>query len=153
MIEIVVEPKAVYVPLYYQPLYKVAQILLILNYNGGKKKKASISFIHTIAWAMREDDNLEILLQYKKGKRNSLVSWCYEPVLERALIIAFVNNYCERLKTGEIKLTIDGQSIVDKILLHNLFQKERDILSRIGEINPKSIDHNQKWDSTNVHYK
>lgn len=147
MIEIVVEPKDAYIPLYYQPLYKVSQILLILHYNGGEKKISTISFLHTIAWAMREEDNLEILLQYKKGKRDSLVSWCYEPVLERALIIALVNDYCKRLKTGEIQLTIKGQNIVDTILWNYYFEKEREILYRIGFIDPKSIDYDQNWDT------
>jgi hypothetical protein len=146
MIEIVVEPKPIYVPLYYQPLYKVSQILLILYYNVGIKKSASISFLHTIAWAMREEKNLIILLNYKNNQRNNLVGWCYEPIIERALIIAMINDYCERLKDGTIKLKIKGQEVVDLIIFNSLFDEERKILQEIGIIEPNLIDFNQNWE-------
>ena len=147
MIEIIVEPKAIYVPLYYQPLYKVSQILMILDNCGGRNKSASISFLHTIAWAIRDEENLKILLDYKLGNRTTLVGWCYEPELEKALLIAYANEYCELLHNGKIKLRPKGQELVAIINNHILFEKQKKSLEQIGEIKHNSIDHNQNWDT------
>lgn len=138
-IEIVITSNQLYVPLYHLPSYKVAQILMILEYTTNGKKEASIAHLHTIAWAMRDRKYLKILLDYIDGKRDKLVSWCYEPFLQKAIIIALVKGYCIRLENGNIKLTTkstktltSGIDIIQDIEFNYLFQQQRHILSLIG---------------------
>ncbi|SNR15796.1 hypothetical protein [Tenacibaculum jejuense] len=144
MIEIISNPKSVYVPIHLQPVYRVSQILLILNYNTGSSKSATISLLQTIAWAMRDEGNLKILMDYKEEKRHSLVPWCFEPALDRALILALVNQYCERLIGGKIRLTKKGKKLVELVIKDNLFKTQITSLKEIGDVS-KILTEKQTW--------
>jgi hypothetical protein len=144
MIEIIIEPKSVYLPLHLQPIYRVSQILLILNYNTGSSKSATISLLQTIAWSMRDEDNLKILMDYKEEKRHSLVPWCFEPALDKALILALVNGYCERLVGGKIKLTKNGRKLIEIIIKNDLFKIQIASLKKIGDVS-KILNEKQIW--------
>jgi hypothetical protein len=144
MIEIISNPKSVYVPVHLQPVYRVSQILLILNYNTGSSKSATISLLQTIAWAMRDEENFKILMDYKEEKRHSLVPWCFEPALDKALILALVNEYCERLVGGKIKLTKKGKKLIELIIKDNLFKTQITSLKKIGDVS-KKLTENQIW--------
>ncbi|QXP58814.1 hypothetical protein [Olleya sp. HaHaR_3_96] len=144
MIDIIAIPKTVYVPMHLQPIYRVSQILLILNYNTGSSKSATISLLQTIAWSMRDEDNFRILMDYKEEKRHSLVPWCFEPALDKALILALVNGYCERLVGGKIKLTKDGKKLIETIIDNNLFKKQIASLEKIGDVS-KILNEKQIW--------
>lgn len=147
MIQVEIEPKPKHVPLHYQPIYKVSQILLILNYNTGSTKSASISFLHTIAWAMRDKENEKILSELKGGYRRTLVPWCYEPALDKAVIIALVNGYCIRQAGGKIKLAEKGRILLRVIEKHSLFASKINLLKRLGEIPSDLIDSKQSWET------
>ena len=144
MIEIISNPKSVYVPVHLQPVYRVSQILLILNYNTGSSKSATISLLQTIAWAMRDEENFKILMDYKEEKRHSLVPWCFEPALDKALILALVNEYCESLVGGKIKLTKKGKKLIELIIKDNLFKTQITSLKKIGDVS-KKLTENQIW--------
>lgn len=146
MIQIDIKPKAKYLPLQYQPIYKVTQILLILSYCTGNSKSASISLLHTIAWAMRDKENEKILTDFNNGKRKSLVPWCYEPALDKALVIAIVNSYCSRQVGGKIKLAKKGASLVQIIKKENFFKKEIRLLESIGTISETLISTKYHWE-------
>ena len=127
-----------------QPIYRVSQILLILNYNTGTSKSATITLLQTIAWSMRDANNLKILMDYKEEKRHSLVPWCFEPALDKALILALVNGYCERLVGGKIKLTKDGKKLIEIIIKNNLFEIQITSLNKIGDVS-KILNEKQTW--------
>ncbi len=144
MKEIKINPKPVYVPLHLQSTYRVSQILLILNINTGTSKSATISLLQTIAWSMRDKQNMKILIDYKSNLRNTLVPWCFEPALDKALIIALVNEYCTRQVGGKIKLTSKGKKVIDLINENNLFIPQIEILENIGDVS-KIISEKQNW--------
>ena len=60
-------------PLYpsYRPMYKVAQILLILHYNGFAGK-ASLLKLHLITWAFKSIENRQTLLAFISNSNNSI---------------------------------------------------------------------------------
>lgn len=156
-IEITITPNPFYVPLYHQPTYKVAQILMILEYTTDGKREASVAHLHTVAWAMRDKEYFDILMKYISRKREKLVSWCYEPFLQKALIIALVEGYCVRTEKGNIKLTtkykskelFSGLDIIQFIEVNYLFYEQRSVLSRIGnelEIYKTKLSSKQDWE-------
>ncbi|MBE7685491.1 MULTISPECIES: hypothetical protein [Tenacibaculum] len=144
MKETIINPKPVYIPLHLQPIYRVSQILLILYINTGSSKSATISLLQTIAWAMRDEQNMKILIDYKNNLRNTLVPWCFEPALDKALIIALVNDYCIKQIGGKIKLTPKGKKFVELINNNSLFKKQIDLLENIGDVS-KIISEKQNW--------
>ena len=144
MIEINVNPKPIYTPLHLQPIYRVAQVVLILNYTTGSSKSATISMLQTIAWSMRDERNLQVLLDFKDDIRHNLVPWCFEPALDRALIIAIINGYCERLTGGKIKLTKTGKKLIGTIEENDYFQDQINSLKRIGDVS-KLLGYKQNW--------
>lgn len=146
MIEIIIAPKSNYIPLYYQPIYKVAQLLLILDTNSNRRS-ASISFLHTIAWAMRSEENTQLLLDLKNKKREHLVDWSYEPIMGKVISIALINKYCKLLSSnGKIKLTSKGASLIKIIRQANLFEEERNTLNKIGLIDSDLLTPDKEWE-------
>jgi hypothetical protein len=93
---------------------------------------------------MRDEENMKILMDYKNEIRNTLVPWCFEPSLDKALIIALVNNYCIKQVGGKIKLTIKGKKMIEIINKNNLFSKQIQLLEKIGDIS-KIINEKQNW--------
>lgn len=130
-IEIKLVSKSAYVPLIYQPIYKVILILAILTYNA-RSSSATMTLLHFITWAERNKSNEKILLDYTSGKRKHVVPWCFEPALDKAIIIAIINNYCTKLGGGKIKITAKGKKLVKEIELHNLFKNRINALKQIG---------------------
>lgn len=128
MIEISGRPKSSYVPLHLQPIFRVAQLLLILNFNTGKGKSATISLLQTVLWSIRTDKNLKKELNYSK------IPGVFEPALDRVLILAIANGYCSKLKGGKIKITPKGKEIIKIILDNNLFQNQVVKLNEIGDV-------------------
>jgi hypothetical protein len=78
------------IPLFpsYRPMYRIAQILLVLhiNSNGGK---SSLLKLHLFSWAFKSDANLAVLQEYVDSNFNgSRLYFGIEPTLNRALSLA-----------------------------------------------------------------
>ncbi|MCT4618361.1 MAG: hypothetical protein N4A62_03120 [Marinisporobacter sp.] len=145
MIKINISEQKQYVPLRYQPIFKVAQVLQILKYSTGKGKSASLSYLHTIAWAIRSDANTKLLIEFKSGKRNSLVPWCFEPAIDKAIIIALVNGYCKRLLGGKIKIDKKGEKVLKILEDNHLLAQQMVRLKCFGNLTNK-LTENQTWE-------
>lgn len=144
-IEIKLLPKSTYVPLIYQPIYKVVQILAILTYNTGSSNSASITHLHFMAWALRSKSNEQVIIDYSSGKRNNVVPWCFEPALDKAVIMVIINEYCTRLSGGKIKLTAKGKKLIKDVEVNKLFKNMINVLSNIGVVK-ESEDVFNNWE-------
>jgi hypothetical protein len=152
MIDIKLTSKAISEPIRYNAYYKLVIMLAIINYcsNG---KKASIQLLHFVFWGLRTDENYQVLLDFSKGRRQTIIPWSFEQGIDRILSLAFIYEYCERVIIGgdkldslEIKITENGEDVLKKINDSELFQKDISRLKNLGKI-PKSriISANKKW--------
>ena len=131
-------------PLYpsYRPMYKVSQILMILNYNGFAGK-ASLLKLHLFSWALKSSENLDLLKEFAiSNYQNKLHFFGIESTLNRALNLA----YAEKLinfDEGSYSLLEKGKKFaisIDKD--ESIFINEKQILKLIGKkITEKTINN------------
>jgi len=148
MIDIKLTSKAISQPIRHNAYYKLVIMLAIINYcaNG---KKASIQLIHLVFWGLRTESNYQVLDDLSKRVRQTITPWSFETGIDKILSLAFVNKYCEKIIIGdslEIKITIDGEEVLEKMNDSDLFTEDILKIKKLGKI-PKSriINANKKW--------
>ena len=136
------------IPVDYRPIYKIAQILLILKI-CCRDEKSSLPKLHLFIWALKNDKNMQQVRDTVTSNfNNSIEVWGMEPSLNRALDYSLEEGVCESME-GKIKLTEKGITFCDRILNDkNIFTKEIDFLKFIKkrfteERVQKNID---KWE-------
>lgn len=109
------------IPADYRPLYRIAQICLILKF-ACIGSKSSLLKLHLLSWTFKSTINRNVLLQYTNDKLNTdLTVWGIDPTLNRALHIAVAEKYCSYEK-GKYTLIEKGFSFTE------LIEKDNEIL-------------------------
>lgn len=130
------------IPLFpsYRPMYRIAQILLVLKLNsvGGK---ASLLKLHLFSWAFKSSENFTRLKAYVTSNyQEKLLYFGIEPSLNRALNFAIGEGL---ISSDGIRYTITpkGDNFANEILSDaELFMYERSMLRLIGKnISEKKI--------------
>lgn len=149
---IVFKQRPIPIPVDYRPVYKIAQIILVLKI-CCRNEQSSLAKLHLFIWAMKNDVNMQKVINSITSNFNNTVEvWGMEPSLNRALDYAIFENLCEILD-GKIKLTNKGDIFFEKIIQDkNILQKEIDFLKFVKkrfseERVQKNID---KWELKNV---
>lgn len=128
-------------PLYvnYRPMYKVSQVLLILYFNGYAGK-ASLLKLHLFSWALKSNDNLNLLKVFVTSNyQNKLEFFGIESTLNRALNLAYAEKLVDFDK-GNYKISEKGRQFVEQINEdESLFLDEKQILKFIGKKIPEKI--------------
>jgi len=129
------------IPLYvnYRPMYKVVQILLVLNYNGYAGK-ASLLKLHLFSWALKSEENMTLLKDFVTSNYQSKLQFFgIESTLNRALNLAFAEKLID-FDRGNYKLLEKGRKFVEEIDEdETLFIMEKQILKLIGKQVPEKI--------------
>jgi hypothetical protein len=149
MIDIIFTNKPISEPIRYNAYYKLVLLLAIIEF-CSVGKKASLHLIHLVFWSLRSDENYAVLLDFAHQSRNTLTPWSFEPGVEKILILAFVNKYCEKAIVGgdslEIKITEQGIEIIKKIKSLDLFEEDLCKIKKIGKIPKNRINNaNKNW--------
>jgi hypothetical protein len=131
-------------PLYpnYRPMYKVAQILLILHYNGYAGK-ASLLKLHLFSWAMKSYENMNSLKEFVTSNyEQKLHFFGIESTLNRALNLAYAEKLID-FENGSYKLLNKGKLFADQIIEdETLFINEKQVLQLVGKKIPERIINN-----------
>ena len=123
------------IPLFssYRPMYRIAQILLVLklNSNGGK---ASLLKLHLFSWAFKSYENLVRLKDYVTSNfQNELLYFGIEPTLNRALNMAIGEGLISSNGVRYL-ITEKGEAFIKAVIQDNeLFFQEKPILNLIGK--------------------
>jgi len=117
----------------YRPMYRIAQILLVLKLNsvGGK---ASLLKLHLFSWAFKSSQNLAKLQDYVTlNFQSKLLYFGIEPSLNRALDFAIGEGLIT--STGfRYTITDKGDEFIGKIISDNeVFMREKEVLNIIGK--------------------
>lgn len=131
-------------PLYpnYRPMYKVAQILLILYYNGYAGK-ASLLKLHLFSWAMKSYENMNSLKEFVTSNyERKLHFFGIESTLNRALNLAYAEKLID-FNNGSYKLLEKGKLFAEQLINdETLFVNEKQVLKLVGKKIPERIINN-----------
>ncbi|MCX8971907.1 hypothetical protein NLN91_22865, partial [Citrobacter portucalensis] len=86
-------------PIYagFRPLFKICQILLILDL-ASRAKSSSLIRLHLFAWILKDDQRKEMLLNIVKEKLEIPIVWGIEPSVNFALQFAIAEGFI--IKSG-----------------------------------------------------
>lgn len=116
----------------HRPLYKIAQLLLVLQMSsrGGK---STLPRLHLFNWALKSTDRIQKLLDAAKAKVLHMTAWGFDPALAIAIRFAVAESLVEATSTG-YQLTEKGRAFITEALKDvDVFAPERKLLTQIGK--------------------
>jgi hypothetical protein len=133
----------------YRPMYKLAQIVLVLKISC-RTKTSSLLKLHLFSWALRSDKNMDELSFWVRNRfKKQIPIWNIDPALNRALELAIIENLCE-IHNGKYRLTTKGEEFCQVIRGDSdILEREITFLERLGsKVTEKQIDNiTQIWKS------
>ncbi|WP_280159450.1 hypothetical protein P5491_012830 [Priestia megaterium] len=131
----------------YRPLYKIIQLLLVLNV-CSHQETASLLKLHLFSWMMSTKEGMDKITQLIVDNRlEKIPLWRLEPSLNRALNFAVGENLLMQ-KNGKYKLSEKGKILVQDVLKDKELMKiEKTFLTTVGKkITEKKVKElSEKW--------
>ncbi len=132
----------------HRPLYKITQLLLVLQMSsrGGK---SSLPRLHLFNWALKRTDRIQKLVEAAKSKVLNMNAWGFDPALAIAIRFAVAENLVKPTSTG-YQLSGKGKAFIAEVLRdQDAFAKERKLLIHVGkDITEAMVDQVAKgWES------
>lgn len=127
--------RPVSLPAELRPLWKISCILLVLKLNCVREK-ASLSKLQLFNWGMSSLATMKNLVNYGTSKNRELLPDVIplDPSIDRAVALAVADGLAELDKSGKIKLSDKGNTLVNWILRdQTIFRAEKDVLTMIGK--------------------
>ena len=133
----------------HRPLYKITQLLLILQMSsrGGK---STLPRLHLFNWALKNTDRIQKLVDAAEAKALNITAWGFDPALAIAIRFAVAENLLETTSTG-YQITDKGRTFINEVLTDtDAFAPERKLLTKIGkDITEGMVEKVAKeWEST-----
>jgi len=124
----------------HRTLYKIAQVLLILDV-CGRARKCSVLKLHLFNWALKSDKRLKQLQDASRKGGLELPIWGFDPALAIALKYAIE----DRIVSGEgggVQVSENGNKLLEFLLQDKeLLSREKNSLKMIGKgITEKMVD-------------
>ncbi|MCZ4323981.1 hypothetical protein [Pseudomonas anguilliseptica] len=116
----------------HRPLYKIAQILLIL-FLASRGSRSSLARLHLLNWALKSPDRTARLSAAASSKSLNISAWGFDPALAIAMNFACAE---ELISTsgGSYELTDRGQILAKEIARDELIlPDEKEALLKIGK--------------------
>ncbi|MGX9986921.1 hypothetical protein [Soonwooa purpurea] len=148
MIDINFQKKPISVSIKHNAYYKLIVLLAIINY-CARGKKASLLLIHLVFWSLRNSDNHKILYDFSKNYRNTLVPWTFETGIDQVLSLGYIYHFFEKeiiTDTLEIKISSEGEKLLNNIENEKLFEEDITKIKQIGQLPKAKISRaNNNW--------
>jgi len=129
----------------HRPMYKICQILLILNISssGGK---SSLIRLHLFNWALKDKKRVKMFISSAESKAITFGVWGLDPTLNMALNFAVAEDLVKKTTTG-YQITPRGTLFLQVAKIPTLFEDEVGILSIIKKNITESMVKNvaRKW--------
>lgn len=114
----------------HRAIYKIAQILLILDYSRGGK--SSLLRLHLLNWVLKSSQRIERLRHEIQSGSMSLSTWGFDPALVIALRFAQAEKLLIQVSNG-YKIETKGQQFIkDALKDPEVLAKERAALEDVG---------------------
>jgi hypothetical protein len=129
----------------HRPMYKISQILLILNI-CSIGSKSSLIRLHLFNWALKDEQRIRTIVKSAEDKKLTFGVWGIDPALNMALNYATADGLINRTSSGYV-MTERGNKFISKSKLIELFNEEVKTLSSIGKKITETMvkDVAQRW--------
>lgn len=131
----------------YRPMFKVAQIVLILSY-CCRSNRSSLLKLHLFSWALKSDLNGQKVTHWVQNNFQTDFSvWGIEPTLNRGIQYAIAEKIIRRV-SNKYELTDKGVLLLNSIKRDNdLLKTEKDFLNVIGKkiTDDRITNLSKKW--------
>lgn len=131
----------------HRPLYKIAQILLIL-FLASRGGKSSLARLHLFNWALKSQGRITRLSEAASSKTLQISAWGFDPALAIAINFACAEELAFS-SGGSYSLTDRGLALAKEIARDDLLLKnEKDALLKVGKgITERMVEEVAKgWD-------
>lgn len=139
------ERKAMPVIPEHRPMYKICQVLLILNISstGGK---SSLIRLHLFNWALKDKTREKMLISSSKSGAISFGVWGIDPVLNMAINFGVAEDLISTVSTG-FQISKAGKDFLTNGNIQALFKDDAETLTLIGKsITEKMVkDVARRW--------
>jgi hypothetical protein len=115
----------------HRPVYKIAQVLLVLNCSRGGK--SSLLRLHLFNWALKSPQRMQSLRDAGKGGALHLPTWGFDPALAIALRYALAEKLIFQVANGYQLSDKGAQFITDALKDQEVFSQERVDLAVVGK--------------------
>ncbi|WP_288408871.1 hypothetical protein [uncultured Herbaspirillum sp.] len=123
----------------HRPLYKITQVLLVLNL-ASRGKQSSLIRLQLFNWVLKDSERQQKLLTASKEHQISFPAWGVDPVLNKALAFAKADGLILPVAQG-FKLSLLGQQFCARVIKNGLFEEDRAFLETIGiSVTQKMVD-------------
>lgn len=114
----------------HRPIYKIAQVLLILHFSRGGK--SSLLRLHLLNWALKSVQRMQLLRNAVQAGSLSLPTWGFDPALVIAIRFAQAEKLITQVSTG-YQLDEKGRQFIKEALKDaDILPEERVALAEIG---------------------
>lgn len=130
----------------HRPLYKIAQVLLVMHYS--RSGKSSILRLHLFNWALKSRQRMQLLRDAVNEGSLALPTWGFDPALAIALRFALAEGLLGQVANG-YQLEEKGRRFLNDALKDKgIFEEERLALAEVGKgITEKMVESVAKdWD-------
>lgn len=132
----------------HRPLYKITQLLLVLQISsrGGK---STLPRLHLFNWALKRTDRILKLVEAATAKVLNMTAWGFDPALAIAIRFAVAEDLVKPTSTG-YQLSDKGKAFIAEVLKEpDAFANERKLLIQVGkDITEAMVDKVAKgWES------
>lgn len=116
----------------HRPLYKIAQVILVLHL-GCRAGKSSLTKLHLFNWALKSTERRQRLSQAARTKNLNVTAWGFDPALAIALRYACAEELIATTSSG-YELTGRGQTFASLIMDHpDVMIEEKTLLGDVGK--------------------
>lgn len=121
------------IPPDYRPMFKVAQIVIILGY-CCRSNRSSLLKLHLLSWALKTEGNIKKIADWiDTDFQSDFAVWGIEPTLNRGLQYAISEKVCRRI-SNKYELTDKGIQLFNSIKRDKeLLKTEKMLLNIIGK--------------------
>lgn len=129
-LKFVIRPSPVLVD--HRPLYKISQILLVLELSS-RSGKSSLPRLQLFSWAMKRLERHNLLINAATQSILKVQAWGFDPALVIALKYACAENLITQVKTG-YEISEAGIAFVKDIINSgDILVVEQEFLKRVGK--------------------
>lgn len=116
----------------HRPLYKICQLLLVLQI-ASRGGKSTLPRLHLFNWALKRTDRIQQLVSAANAKVLHISAWGFDPALAIAIRYAVAERLLHPTSTG-YQISEKGRSLIDEVLKDgDAFPSERGLLTEIGK--------------------
>jgi len=114
----------------HRPIYKIAQLLLILHYSRGGK--SSLLRLHLLNWIVKSQSRIDSLCKGLESGSLLFLTWGFDPAVAIAIRFALAEKLVSETSTG-YKIEPKGKIFVNDFMKDTaLLHLERTALSGVG---------------------